>query len=259
MQSLADSDFTKMLQDPFQEHQGLTVVTPTIFDLLCVFNQLPALVSTNGIGLPAAKNCVLHAAIFHILGGYGANLPPPPRTSAEARTPAFAITRTLFTEAARLEAKRASLAARAAKGAGGPEAAAAAQELAALLATPLDAKSCCLLRAAGDGTNPASRKRPSDAELLLAQRAPATGGKRVRLGPDPGFDLWRREEAEGSWASGSAFVQATTPRHHRDTIAVKAPAIDANTPGAWPRSEGWVSGLVRAIPTSDGRFWINGT
>ena len=98
MQSLADSDFTKMLQDPFQEHLGLTVVTPTIFDLLCVFNQLPALVSTNGIGLPAAKNCVLHAAIFHILGGYGANLPPPPRTSAEARTPAFAITRTLFTQ-----------------------------------------------------------------------------------------------------------------------------------------------------------------
>ena len=81
MQSLADWDFTKMLQDPFQEHQGLTVVTPTIFDLLCVFNQLPALVSTNGIGLPAAKNCVLHAAIFHILGGYGANLVSAPAST----------------------------------------------------------------------------------------------------------------------------------------------------------------------------------
>ena len=87
MQSLADSDFTKMLQDPFQEHLGLTVVTPTIFDLLCVFNQLPALVSTNGIGLPAAKNCVLHAAIFHILGGYMGQICPRLHAHRRRREP----------------------------------------------------------------------------------------------------------------------------------------------------------------------------
>ena len=82
-----------VLQEPFQPHQGVAVENPTIADLLCVYGRLPALVTTEGLGLPAAKNAILHAVIFHAVGGYEANLPPPPRTSAEVRTPAFASTR----------------------------------------------------------------------------------------------------------------------------------------------------------------------
>ena len=311
---LSDRDFTSLLQEPFKQHPGVAVENVTVGDLLHVNRRLLALVTTEGIGLPAAKSSVLHAVAFHLLGGYEANLPPPPPTSAEARSsPSYTATRTLTTEATRLEAKRASLAARAAKGAGGPAAAAAAQELAALLATPLDAKNCCLLRNAGDGTKgadpdpaPASppllphakaasggdqsepaaalpqqsprrltdaaaaaagsalaaRKRLSESETLLAQRAPATDGKRIRLGPDPGFDLWRKEQAEGSWAFGRAHQKATAFCHFRDAVPVVPPVVDAQTPGAWfSPIEGCLTTRrpVRAIPTSDGRFWINGT
>ena len=83
-------DFSKVLQQPFQQHQGVAVEHPTIGDLLCIYNRLSALVTTEGIGLPAAKKAILHAIVFHAVGCYQANLPPPPRTSAEMRTPAFA-------------------------------------------------------------------------------------------------------------------------------------------------------------------------
>ena len=167
-------DFTRVLQEPFQQHQGVAVENATVSDLVHVFNQLPELVATNGISLPAAKNCVLHAVAFHVLGGHAANIPPPPPTSAEARSPAFACTRTLMTEAARFEQRRASLAARVAKGQGGPQAAAAAEELDALLATPLNEKNCCLLRSAGGGAKQAAPPPPpppaSPAEAELARR-----------------------------------------------------------------------------------------
>lgn len=112
------------------------------------------------------------------------------------------------------------------------------------------------------GTTLAAQKRPSDPEMLLTQRAPSTDGKRVRLGPDPGFDLWRREEAEGSWASGRTYLKATAFCHFRDAVSVVPPVVDAQTPETWfSPSEGCFTTRrpVRAIPTSDGRSWINGT
>ena len=89
---LAECDFTHVLQEPFKHHQDVALAYLTVSDLLCVFDRSSKLVMTDSIGLPAAKNCVLHAVVFHVLGGYQANLPPPPPTSAEARSPEFAST-----------------------------------------------------------------------------------------------------------------------------------------------------------------------
>ena len=81
---LSKMDFSILLQEPFKQHQGAAVESITVADLLQISDRLPELIKTDSIGLPANKTCVLHAVVFHVLGGYDANLPPPSPTSKEA-------------------------------------------------------------------------------------------------------------------------------------------------------------------------------
>ena len=183
-------NLTSILQNPFEQHDGSVIAGGlSVGDLLCVFDWLPTLVATEQLGLPAAKNCVLHAAMFHLLGGHAANLHPPPPTSAAARAPEFAVTRTLHTEAARMAAQRAKLSKH-------------PTELAALLGQELSGDNCCLLRggktaggeqtkvvAADSGDPPPS----SPAEAELRRRAVCSlafaMGTHCRLGVSSGVRL----------------------------------------------------------------------
>ena len=91
---LSDVDFSSVLQEPFKQHQSAAFENITVADLLQVYARLSDLVTTDHLGLPANKACVLHAVVFHVLGGYDANLPPPPPTAKEAKeAEAFKSTR----------------------------------------------------------------------------------------------------------------------------------------------------------------------
>lgn len=63
-----------VLRSPFEKHPEALIPEPTIEVLLEAFELLPILVQTDSIGLPRAKNCVLHAVMFHVLGGCDAGV-----------------------------------------------------------------------------------------------------------------------------------------------------------------------------------------
>merc|ERR1719231_1768833 len=119
------------LRSPLQHHPDAVIQGCTVGILLEIFELLPTLTAIDGLGVPASKNCVLHAAMFHALDGCRLALLPPPLSSAAARTPEFAATRTLYVEATRFLQRRNKL---------------GKEESESFLSQPLTPVNCCLLK-----------------------------------------------------------------------------------------------------------------
>lgn len=168
-------NLSQVLQSPFEQHEIAAVDSGlSMGDVLDVFDQLPMLLTTEHLGLPAARNCILHAALFHLLGGYSAHLPPPPPTSSAARSPEFACTRTLYADTLRISARREKLQKQAHKGS-----LAAAEELTSMRAERLTSSNCCLLR---------SEKSASDHAAATPLRASTAPPAPLPLPPPPALD-----------------------------------------------------------------------
>lgn len=150
-----------VMRTPYLQHCEARISDANIGTVLQAVDMLPILAEVDDFRLPRAKNCTLHAILFHSLGGYNAGmrisalrdvltmlvavgsstwlsapwpfagiLPPPP-SSAAARTSEFAATRMLSLEAARFRQRLLQL---------------SVDEAQEFVQTPLTAANCCLLK-----------------------------------------------------------------------------------------------------------------
>lgn len=86
----------RIVRKPFAKHADATIERATFATLLHAAEATTELVQTEGIGLPAAKNCVLHAVMFHCLGGFDAGVLLLQKCSCEARCDARSRERALL-------------------------------------------------------------------------------------------------------------------------------------------------------------------